>query len=423
MKVYFIGIGGIGVSSLVQYYLVQGHKVSGSDLVCSEVIEALKKKKVRIFIGQKAKNITKEIDLIIHSPAVKLNNPELKRAKELKIKSLTYPEALGELTKEYFTIAITGTHGKSTTTAMVGLLLIKAGLDPTVIVGTKVKEFGDSNFRIGKPIRHPQGKIQYLVIEACEYKKSFLNYFPDIAVITNIEPDHLDYFKNFDNVKKVFAEFTKQIKKGGVLITEKEYKNQKDERELKEILKVPGKHNIDNALAALAIARVLKIPDKISFKALSEYRGCWRRFEVFEMTKPKKYTIISDYGHHPTELKVTLSATREKYPNKKIYCVFQPHQHNRTYNFFDDFVKILKTAPIDKIIVTDIYDVAGREDKDIKGKVNSQKLVKSVNKLEVIYLSKDKIIKYLEKSLKGDEVVVIMGAGDIYDITTQIIKN
>ena len=415
MKIHFIGIGGIGVSALAQYYLTKNYKVSGSDLVCSEIINILKKKGVKVFIKQKKENISKDINLVIYSPAVQLDNPELKTAKKLKIKCLSYPEALGKLTKEYFTIAITGTHGKSTTTTMIALLLIKAGLDPTVIVGTKVKEFGNINFRIGKS--------KYLIIEACEYEESFLNHSSDIAVITNIESDHLDYFKNFDNVKKAFTKFTKQIKKGGVLITEKEYKNSKDAEKLKKILKVPGEYNIFNALAALAVARVLKISDKISFEALSEYSGCWRRFEIFKIIKPKKYTLVSDYGHHPTELKAVLSAAREKYPNKKIYCIFQPHQYHRTYHLFDDFIKTLQIVSIDKIIITDIYDVAGREDRETKEKVNSQKLVNAINNPEVIYLLKDKIIEYLEKKLKGGEVVIIMGAGDIYDITIQIIKN
>ena len=198
MKIHFIGIGGIGVSALAQYYLAKGEQVSGSDLASSEITELLKRKGAKIIIDQNAKNITKNIDLVIYSPAVKEDNPELKEAKNLGIKCLSYPEVLGELTKKYFTIAITGTHGKSTTTAMVALLLIKAGFDPTVIVGTKLKEFNNSNFRMGKS--------KYLIIEACEHEESFLNYWPKAAVITNIEKDHLDYYKNLNNISlsKVF---------------------------------------------------------------------------------------------------------------------------------------------------------------------------------------------------------------------------
>ena len=412
MKIHFIGVGGIGVSALVQYYLTKNHRVSGSDLACSEITKTLKKKGVKIFIGQKKENISKNIGLVVYSPAVQSDNPELKAARKLRIKCLSYPQALGKLTKKYFTIAVAGTHGKSTTTTMLGLLLAKAGLDPTVIVGTKVKEFGDSNFRIGES--------KYLAIEACEHEESFLNYSPDIAIITNVEPDHLDYFKNFNNVKKAFAKFVKKLKKGGVLITEGEYKNIEDAKKLKKILKVPGEHNISNALAVLAVARVLKIPDKISFKALSEYRGCWRRFEVFEILGSNPYTLISDYGHHPTELKATLGAVREKYPEKKIYCIFQPHQYHRTYNLFNEFVEVLKATPINKIIVTDIYTVAGREKESIKKKVSSEKLVKAINRSGIIYFPKDKIIEYMQKNLGGGEVVIIMGAGDIYEIVINL---
>ncbi len=409
MRIHFIGIGGIGVSALAQYYLAQGHQVSGSDLVSSEITDALRKKGAKLLIGkQKAENLPKDVQTVIYSPAVKSDNPELKGARKLGIKRLSYPESLGELTKKYFTIAVSGAHGKSTTTAMIGLLLAKAGLDPTVIVGTKLKEFGNTNFRMGHS--------KYLVIEACEHEESFLNYSPDIAVITNIEAEHLDYFKNFNNVKKAFRKFAKKLKKNGILITEKEYKNTRDAKKLKKILKVPGEHNVSNASAALMVARALKIPDKISFKALSEYKGSWRRFEITKALYPKPCTLISDYAHHPTEIKVTLIAAREKFPSKKIWCVFQPHQYQRTFYLFNDFVKTFKSAPIDKVIITDIYDVAGRENKKIKSKINSEKLVKAINSLKVIYLPKNKIIKFLKKNLWDREALIIMGAGDIYKL-------
>ena len=182
MKIHLIGIGGIGVSALAQYYLSKGHDVSGSDLVASEITEMLEKKGVKI--RPQGALSDDGVDLVVHSPAVKHDNPEYKKAKELGVKAQSYPEALGELTKEFYTIAVAGAHGKSTTTAMIALVLIKAGLDPTVIVGTKLKEFGGSNFR--------SGKSKFLVIEACEYDASFLSYEPKIIVITNIDKEHLD---------------------------------------------------------------------------------------------------------------------------------------------------------------------------------------------------------------------------------------
>ncbi|MBU4298945.1 UDP-N-acetylmuramate--L-alanine ligase [Patescibacteria group bacterium] len=477
MKVHFIGIGGIGVSALAKYYLEKGHKVSGSDLVSSEITEALKKLGAKIFIGHSGKNLPKDTDLVIYSPAVQKTNLELNAAfkiqnSKFKIQILSYPEALGDLTKKYFTIAVCGSHGKSTVTAMIGLILTKAGLDPTVIVGTKVKEFGDSNFRMGHPTFRvvprlvPRGSA-ILVIEADEHFASFLNYWPKIIVLTNLEPDHLDFYKNLKNILLTFREYVSHLPNNGVLVANWDDKNirrmlisnfqflisnkipnskfkilkyslgQPEAKKLKKILKIPGEFNVSNALAALTAARALKIPDKISFKALSEYRGSWRRFDIVEAEirgyqrgKTRKITIINDYAHHPTQIKVTLEAAREKYPRRKIWCIFQPHQEQRTYYLWNDFVKVFSSAPVDKIIITDIYDVAGRENKNIKKLVNSKKLVEAINKPSVIYLPKQKILNFLRKNLEGGppartssrrsragEVVLIMGAGDIYNLS------
>jgi len=440
MKIHFIGIGGIGVSALARYYLGKGYDVTGSDLISSEITEALKKKGAKIFIGpQKARNLAKDIDLVIYSPAVQQNNPELLKARSYKLKAKSYPEALGELTKKHFTIAVAGSHGKSTVAAMIGLLLTKAGLNPTVILGTKLREFGDSNFRMGES---PNTKYQildtrYLVIEADEHLASFLNYWPKIIILTTLEPDHLDYYKNFKNYVLAFKKFISHLPKNGWLVANRDDKNilhtfstivknvcvgwyslkDKESKKLKRILKIPGEFNISNALAALKVARLLNVPDKISFKALSEYRGSWRRFEIKQLTvNRKQVTVINDYGHHPTQIKVTLRAAREKYPKKKIWCIFQPHQYQRTYYLFNDFVKVLREAPVDKLIVTDIYSVAGRETAKIKKKVSAKKLVKAVNREGVIFLQKQKIIDYLKRNLKGGEVVIIMGAGDIYNL-------
>jgi UDP-N-acetylmuramate--alanine ligase len=443
MKIHFIGIGGIGVSALARYYLAQGNEISGSDLVSSEITKALEKLGAKIFIGKhKAKNLPKDADLVIYSPAVEEKNPELKKAKKLKIKCQSYPQALGELTKNHFTIAVCGSHGKSTVAAMIGLILTKVGLNPTVILGTKLREFGDSNFRMGGPpnIKHQTANSeQFLVIEADEYKESFLNYWPKIIVLLNIEYDHPDYFKNLRHYILAYKKFVSRLSKDGILIANKDDKNisnlesqisklkikiqnyslkEKGSEKLRKILKIPGEFNVSNALAALKVARVLKIPDKISFKVLSQFRGTWRRFDEKKIKIGSlRFTIVNDYGHHPTQVKVTLEAAREKYKNKKIWCIFQPHQYQRTYYLFNEFVKVFKEHPVDKVIITDIYTVSGRESKEIMRKVNAQKLVEAINKENVIYLPKGKIINYLRKNLKGGEVVIIMGAGDIYNLT------
>ena len=429
---HFIGIGGIGVSALAKYYLKLGHKVSGSDLNPSEITKALEKLGAKIVLRKhKSENLPAKTDLVIFSPAIQSDNPELKTAKRKRIKIKSYPQALGQLTKEYFTIAVSGTHGKSTITSMIGLTLQKAGFDPTVIVGTKVKEFGNSNCRVGKS--------KYLVIEADEYMASFLNYWPKIIVLTSIEADHLDYYKNLKNVLKTFKKYISHLPKNGTLIVNKNDKNirqiiknrkqktifystkQPEAKLLKKILKLPGQHNISNALAALATVRTLKVLDKVSYKALSEYRGSWRRFEVKKIRiNNKQLTLINDYGHHPTEIKATFEAAREKYPKNKIWCVYQPHQYQRTHYLFDNFVKVFKKSSIDKIIITDIYDVAGREKKKIKKGVSAEKLTTAVGKNNVIYLPKKKILEYLRKNLKGGQVLIIMGAGDIYDLAIHL---
>lgn len=421
-KIHFIGIGGIGMSALARYFLSEGDIVTGSELVKSEITDGLEK--VGVLITKKIK----DVDLVVYSNALRDNNPELKKARKLGIKCITYPEALGELTKKYFTIAISGTHGKSTTSAITALILIKNGLDPTVIIGTKLKEFNDSNFR--------KGKSNYLVIEADEYKEAFLNYNPDIIVLTNIEADHLDYYKNIDNILNAFEKYTKRLSKGGTIIANKDDSNilrllrnkkfksfslkNKDAKEVSSALKIPGEYNVSNALAALEVAKTLKIKKLDAIKALSEYHGSWRRFEIF---KTKDLIIISDYAHHPTAVLKTLVATREKFKNKKITCIFQPHQYHRTYSFFNEFVNVFKRAPVDQLIISKIYDVAGREDKKSKANVSSAKLAKAVNNPRVVSMEKfEDIKKYVYDNCKKGEVVVVMGAGDVYNLFLDLTK-
>lgn len=430
MKIHFIGIGGIGVSALSKYYLKKGNIITGSDLFASEITDSLKKQGAKIFIGKhKPKCLTPDVKQVIYSPAVQLDNPELKKAKKLGIKTQSYPQALGELTKKYFTIAVAGTHGKSTTVALISSILIKAGLDPTVIVGTKLKEFGDSNCRVGKS--------EYLVIEADEWAASFLNYWPRIIVITNIEREHLDYYKDLNHILKTYKEFISHLPKEGVLVINKDSKNilkllklrsqfriekyslkQKEADKIKKVLKIPGTHNISNALAARAVAKILKIPKKTITKTLSCYQGSWRRFEIL---KKKPYILISDYAHHPTEIKATLSAARERFKNNKIWAVFQPHQYQRTHYLFKDFTQSFDLA--DEIVLTKIYDVAGREESQISKKVSAKKLaliLKKRGKKTYFIENFKKIPQFLKKKIKRGDVVLVMGAGDIYQIVDRL---
>lgn len=432
MHVHFIGIGGIGISSLARFYLEKGWEVSGSDLEDSEMIESLKKQGAEIYVGShKAKYLTADVKQVVYSSAVRPDNPELKKAKKLGLKIQSYPQALGELTKKYFTIAVSGTHGKSTTVAMISLVLIKAGFDPTCILGTKLREFGNSNFR--------QGQSKYLVIEADEWQASFLNFRPKIIVLTNIEKEHLDYYKNLNHILQTYKKYIKKLPKTGLLIANSDDENicqivkenrklpvifyslrQKEVKKLKKIIKIPGIHNISNALSSLAIARTLKIPDKTSFKALSEYKGAWRRFEIkkYQIQNTRyKIPVINDYAHHPTEIKATLKAVREKFKKRKIWAIFQPHQYQRTYYLFKDFVSAFGLA--DEIILTDIYTVAGREEGQISKKVSAKKLAAEIKKRgkKVHFIRHfEKIPQFLKKRVKSKDTILIMGAGSIYKL-------
>ncbi len=429
MKIHFIGIGGIGVSALARYYLAKGFEVTGSDVVASEITKSLQKEGAQITIGEHSPaNIKEKTELVIYSPAIVPDVSERKRAEEMGIKIQSYPEALGELTKKHFTIAVAGSHGKSTVTAMLGIALVKAGLDPSVIAGTNIKEFGQTNCRVGKS--------QFLVIEADEHFSSFLNYWPKMIILTSLEADHLDFHKSLDNLMANFAKFISHLPQEGILVANADDKNisrliersnfkskihyysleDKEAGRMGKIMKIPGKFNVSNALAVLHAARLLHVPDEVSFAALSEYEGSWRRFDTRGITiNGKSVILIDDYGHHPTQLRVTLKAAREKYPDKKIWCLFQPHQYQRTHYLFDEFVNTLKGHPIDKVIVTDIYSVAGREKEEIKEKVSSEKLVKAAGNPSVIYMPEKELEDFLRKNVEAGQVLIIMGAGDIYN--------
>ena len=427
--IHFIGIGGIGLSSLAQYFLKKGYKVSGSDLSASETTRFLEKLGIKIFIGPHRRlNIPKAASRVIYSAAIKNDNPELREARRRKILVQSYSEALGEITKEYFTIAISGTHGKSTTTALVALILKAGGLDPTVVVGTKLREFKNNNFRMGKS--------RYLVIEADEYRAAFYNYYPRIIVLTNIDEDHLDYYQNLKDIISAFGRYLLNLSPRGFLVLNKDDKNlsrlplkklsqkiyyyslsQKEASKIRKILKIPGQHNVSNALAAFTVGRILKIPSQTIFKALGRYRGSWRRFEII-FKRP--FILISDYGHHPTEIKATLLAAREKFKDKNIWLVFQPHQYERTKKLFKRFVDAFCLC--DHLILTEIFGVAGRE----KNKnISSRSLKKAIDKKYPhfkTYFIKDylQVLPFLENRLRSDDVLIVMGAGSIYNLVLKL---
>lgn len=425
-RVHFIGIGGIGVSSLARHFLANNWQVSGSDIAASEIIEELRREGVEIYIGHRPTNVASKTSLVIYSAAVPRNNAELKTARHLKIKILSYAEALGALTRKFFTVAVSGSHGKSTTTAMIGLILTRAGFDPTIIVGTKLKEFGNKNFR--------PGKSKYLVIEADEWNHSFNHYFPKIAVVTNIDKEHLDTYRTHSGVVAGFAKFFKNLPPDGYLIANWADPGVKKAAALaggrvlgskkftivwynrkkfsKHPLPIPGRHNQENAEAAWQAVKLLGVRKSVADAAFGDYRGSWRRLEQLPATGFQfPATIYSDYAHHPTEIKATLAALRERHPRRRLVCVFQPHQEDRLIRLFNDFIPAFNEA--DFVILMPAYTVAGREERT--GRDSFALAQKISHRQENVFYAPDlpAALKIIKKFLFGETVIVFMSAGDL----------
>ncbi|MDP2650625.1 MAG: UDP-N-acetylmuramate--L-alanine ligase, partial [bacterium] len=395
MKIHLIGAGGIGVSALARYFLSQGWEVSGSDKSPSPLLQELKAEGIKIKIGEQKKNLNPEADLVVYTQATLSDNPELQEARKLRIRTLSYPKVLGELTKEFTAIALAGTHGKSTTTALTALALLESKMDPTIIVGAKIPQLDGKNFRLGKS--------KYLVVEADEYKDAFLNYYPRAALITNLDREHLDYFKDLNHVKRSFRKFINNLDNNGILVLNKDnapllslgkqlkrkviwysLKEKVLAQKIKKHLKIYGEHNLSNALGVYKLARALGIEEKDILKAFSRYEGAWRRMELRGLYKIRetKYRIpvYDDYAHHPTEIKATLSAFREKFPKMRIVCVFQPHQTDRLKKLFKEFTSAFDEA--NDLILLDVFRVKGREKHKAgtREEVNSERLVKTIQK-------------------------------------------
>jgi len=423
-KVFFVGIGGIGISAIARMFLLEGRKVSGSDIGKSEVIDELRAAGAEITIGQSADLVPKDTDLIVYTIAIEKADPALfDRLKGLGISMLSYPETLEVISRDRYTIAISGTHGKTTTTAMVAKILIDAGLDPTVIVGSLLKDTR-SNFIAGKS--------KYFVVEACEYRRSFLNIHPTIAVITNIDDDHLDYYKDLADIATAFKEFVSKVPREGLVVCDPQSPYVKDviaassgavidytsvpTEDLR--LKVPGKHNLKNAQAALSVAQVLGISLNEAKKSLEAFAGTWRRFEHKGEMKSGS-VVYDDYGHHPTEISATIQGAREAFPGKKITVVFQPHLFSRTKQHLGHFAESLARA--DRIILADIYPA--REPFDPS--VSSRDIVERIKKINpnALYLPKfGDIVSELAGSSSHEDVVITMGAGETNRIAEMLIE-
>ncbi|MDQ3075706.1 MAG: Mur ligase family protein [bacterium] len=402
-KVYFIGIGGIGISALAKMVLALNMQASGiNDEESGKTIDSLRALGVEIDFLSNFTSVP-EADMYIYSDAWPFRGPEvIQSARDTGKPVLSYFEALGEFAKKYKVIAISGTHGKTTTTAMVGEILIDAGLDPTIVVGSFVKKFG-SNFR--------KGGSEYLVVEADEFNRHMLYLYPYIGVITNIEADHLDVYKDLDEIKTAFNQFVSQCEH--IVTDYSKYMNKVPK------LLVPGDHNRMNAAAALAVAELLGIEETVAQKSLAEFAGTWRRLEKKGVT-PEGTIIYDDYAHHPTEVRASLSGLKELYPDKRITVLFQPHLYSRTKALFDEFVNCFDQA--DQVYLLPIYFAREAPDPEISSEILAQAI--QDKGVQVIaspdFASAEDTIKAL--SLKDNDVFVTMGAGEAYKVAEKVFK-
>ena len=446
--VHFIGIGGISMSGLAAVLLKEGFQVSGSDSRESELTRWLEQKGARITYGQSAANILPEHDVIVYTAAIHPDNPEYAADRQRNIPMLTRAELLGQIMKNYeIPIAVSGTHGKTTTTSMLSHIMLAGDLDPTISVGGILKAI-NGNIRVGNS--------QYFITEACEYTNSFLSFYPKISLILNIDADHLDFFKDLSDIRRSFRRFAEILPEDGTLVIngaipdlpeitdglrchvitygtpDSDYhasnvtynelgfgsfdliKNGKTEGHFD--LAVPGEHNVSNAVACLAAADLLNVSQEAKYQGLRSFTGADRRFQY--KGKVNGVTIIDDYAHHPTEIAATLKAARN-YPHKNLWCVFQPHTYTRTYALLDDFAQALTLA--NKVVLADIY--AAREKNTIG--ITSEDLLKKIQALgkEAWYFhSFEEIEHFLSEHCVHDDLLITMGAGDVVNIGEHLLK-
>jgi UDP-N-acetylmuramate--alanine ligase len=445
--VHFIGIGGIGMSGLARYFLARGWRVSGSDAARGIMTQELIKDGIKVKIGHKKANIPADTHLVIYNRAIPSDNPELMAAEAFAI---PYSKALGRITEEFQTIAITGSHGKSTTTALAGLALMRAGLDPTILVGTKLADLHGKNIRIGHG--------PYLVLEADDFHAAFLDYSPAIAIVTNIDREHMDFYKTFSNAKRAFVKFLGRTRKGGTLILNRDDAPlyslkptivrlaKKHElkviwlslrgdaalaQKIKKVIPISGTHNISNALAVAKLGGILKISEKKILAAIGSYKGAWRRMELKGTLRTSKVPVYDDYAHHPTEIRATLAGFREKFPQSPLICVFQPHQAKRLELLFKDFTEAFDAADI--VVILPLYKVLGRDEKfPHDSEMLAEALAKRAPAKPVFYVREPAKIRGAVEAILRDvpfkkrsarsPVLVMMGAGDISDLTGKLLK-
>ncbi len=441
-KIHFVGIGGIGMSGIAEILLDQNFKVSGSDKVLSEITDHLRELGAEIYEGHSAANVKDDVDALVYSSAVPLDNPEILEAKRRKIPIIRRSEMLAEVMRLKYGIGVAGTHGKTTTTSMISLILMEGGLDPTVIVGGRLHGLGGSNARLGKG--------EFIVVEADEFDRSFLSITPTIAVLTTLETDHLDCYRDLEDIKSAFVQFAGKVPFYGFvvlcldepalqdIISELSHKKiitygltpqsdmqaidinfnkdsstftvTKDKKELGKInLKCPGVHNVQNALAAISVGYELSIPFEKIKSGIEKFSGVFRRWE--KKGEVKGIAVYDDYAHHPTECKATLLGAKQGW-KKRIVCVFQPHLYTRTRDFYEEFGKAFLLS--DVLVVTDVYPAREEPIQGVSGELIANAAKQFGHKNVHYVANKNNLPDYLIKIVNSGDIVITMGAGDIY---------
>ncbi len=424
-KVFFVGIGGIGISAIARMILVEGKEVYGSDMSEGEITHELTELGAHITVGQSFDLIPTDTDLIVYTIAIKHYDPALmEKIFESGIPAKSYPEMLHIVTAGKYTIAVSGTHGKTTTTAMIAKILIEAKKDPSVIVGSLIKEY-KSNFIVGKS--------EYFVVEACEYERSFLNIEPKVLVITNIDEDHLDYYKDLADIEHAFTEMA--IQTGSAVVCDPN--NPSVQRVIKDLkieiidwtkyldkvphLLVPGVHNRKDAAAALAVAEYIGIDSVSASDAISKFSGTWRRLE--NKGKTQDDTIVyDDYAHNPTEIRASLEGLRELYAKgeKKITILFQPHLYSRTKALFDEFTTAFNEA--DAVYFLPIYFAREAPDPTVSSEILADAVAKNVPGAKAFASFEEAEEFFKNAGLGENDVFVTMGAGEAYKIGDVLLK-
>jgi len=450
---FLVGIGGAGMSAIAVVLKGMGFNVSGSDIKQSRYVDILRHEGIKVYIGHDEKNI-ENADVVVYSTAIPGNNIEIKTAKQRNIPICSRSDILAWILNRKKGIAVTGTHGKTTTTSMVSLIFRGLGLDPTIIIGGELNELG-SNARYGKG--------DYVVAEACESDGSFLKYKPFVSVVTNIEEDHLDFYNDYENLKKSFIKFLMNTKPGGLVIINGDEINldeiKKSDNNLNIIhygisskndiyaediqfsslssiynlvirekgkigkirveLNVPGAHNIKNSLAALAVCYGIGLDIKKAVEILKFFTGVKRRFE--KRGEKKGALIFDDYAHHPTEVKATLeAAVIEK--KERIITIFQPHRYTRLKNLYNKFDKCFANSDI--LIITDVYGAGEQPLPGVTGKLLLDSLIDSGFRKKIVYIPRLKDVnRYLEENMRENDMILIMGAGDVTRVTEELLKS